>query len=200
MPTPVKGKWLFSSYRKEGNGAYLIDENKQVRFLGTAASPGAFAPDGKSFVYSKGIEYKFILFDCQRNKTKEIKTDYDPGCFTWSPDGTKFAYVGVEWTDKVNKQGEPRKHFFFGYIYIYDLSTGEHQLVWSGFREPKKDKFSKLRFSPDGSKLLFYNSIDNRPEKGIYLLDIAGNSIEKLYNWGGRGFFWLAAGWPAYCF
>ncbi|MGR8934909.1 MAG: Tol-Pal system beta propeller repeat protein TolB [Gammaproteobacteria bacterium] len=80
---------------------------------------------------------------------------------TWSPDGTKVAYVSFE-----NKTAQ---------IYIQTLATGERQMV-SGSRGIN----GAPSWSPDGTRLALTLSKDGNPE--IYVLNVASRSLRRLTN------------------
>lgn len=80
---------------------------------------------------------------------------------SWSPDGSKVAYVSFE-----NKTSQ---------IYIQTLATGERQMV-SGSRGIN----GAPSWSPDGTRLALTLSKDGNPD--IYVLNIAGRSLRRLTN------------------
>jgi TolB protein len=80
---------------------------------------------------------------------------------SWSPDGTKLAYVTFE-----NRQSQ---------IYIQDLYTGQRDLVTS---HPGIN--GAPQFSPDGKKLLLVLSKDKGGATEIYLLDLATRKETRL--------------------
>tara|TARA_R110001606_G_scaffold4636_1_gene21817 strand:- start:3015 stop:4289 length:1275 start_codon:yes stop_codon:yes gene_type:complete len=81
---------------------------------------------------------------------------------SWSPDGTRIAYVSFE------NQGRPN-------IYIHDLRSGSRRVVTS---------FSGINgapsWSPDGQKLAITLSRDGNPE--IYSINIDGSGLTRLTN------------------
>ncbi|MEP0175044.1 MAG: Tol-Pal system beta propeller repeat protein TolB [Paraglaciecola sp.] len=80
---------------------------------------------------------------------------------SWSPDGTKLAYVSFE-----NKRPQ---------IYIQDIYTMSRTQMTSfpGINGSPK-------FSPDGKKLALVLSKDGNPE--LYVMDIASKQIRRLTN------------------
>ena len=80
---------------------------------------------------------------------------------SWSPDGTKLAYVTFE-----NRQSQ---------IYIQDLYTGRRELVTShtGIN-------GAPQFSPDGKKLLLVLSKDKGGATEVYLLDLLTRKETRL--------------------
>ncbi|MGY0217733.1 Tol-Pal system beta propeller repeat protein TolB [Endozoicomonadaceae bacterium StTr2] len=78
---------------------------------------------------------------------------------SWSPDGTKVAYVAYE-----NKRPG---------IYIQDLRTGKRQLV-----SKEKGINSSPSWSPDGTKLAYMLSFGDNPN--IFVRDLRTNKLSQL--------------------
>lgn len=80
---------------------------------------------------------------------------------TWSPDGTKLAYVTFE-----NRQSQ---------IFIQDIYTGQREKLttFPGINGAPK-------FSPDGSQLAMVLSKDKNGATELYLMDIASKQVKRI--------------------
>jgi TolB protein len=80
---------------------------------------------------------------------------------TWSPDGTKLAYVTFE-----NRQSQ---------IFIQDRFTGQREKLttFPGINGAPK-------FSPDGSQLAMVLSKDKNGATELYLMDIASKQVKRI--------------------
>jgi TolB protein len=80
---------------------------------------------------------------------------------SWSPDGTKVAYVSFEQKKPV--------------IYVQDLITGQRRVISN-----QKGNNSAPSWSPDGSTLALALSKDGNTE--IYSVDASGSGLRRLTN------------------
>jgi hypothetical protein len=65
-------------------------------------------------------------------------------------------------------------------LYIDGLFTMQPKLV-STINLPEQDQFSKMKWSPDGQKLIFTNGDDNQ-KRFLWLYDLATNTFQTLYE------------------
>ena len=136
-----------------------------------------FAPDGKSLVYSHGLEAGSGIetADISRMCCAHVLTHdgrfADNVSPTYSPDGHRVAYVS-------NRTGTPE-------IYVMDDDgTGRSQLVPSDF-EPGGRPLPTYSpaWSPDGSQLVFDRDTPSGGRQ-LYLWSIGGGQIRQLTSVG----------------
>lgn len=123
---------------------------------------GAFLTRISYVVVKYGAEYPYQLMVADydgENEVNLLRSKQPLMSPSWSPDGTKLAYVSFE------------KHK--SQVYIQDLLTGRRQLLTS---------FEGINgspvWSPDGTKLALVLSKDGNPD--LYTLDIKTKSLTRL--------------------
>lgn len=104
--------------------------------------------------------YRLMISDYDGENEKALVLSPEPLMSpSWSPDGTKLAYVTFE-----NSRSQ---------IYIQNIYTGQRELVTSydGINGAPK-------WSPDGKKLALVLSKDGNPE--LYILELANKTLTRL--------------------
>lgn len=124
---------------------------------------GAFSTKIVYVTFEHGAKnpYKLQYADADGARAQTIlRSDQPIMSPSWSPDGTKIAYVSFE------DNGWPG-------IYIHDLSTGKRKEVMN----IKGSINGAPSFSPDGRHLALTLSKDGNPE--IYTLDLANGQLTR---------------------
>ncbi len=107
-------------------------------------------------------EYQLNYADADGKRSRTIFTSSEPVMSpSWSPDGTRVAYVSFE-------QGRPE-------IYLQELATGKRTRLTS-FRGLN----SSPVWSPDGKSIAMVLSKDGNPD--VYILDLASRKISNVTN------------------
>ena len=106
--------------------------------------------------------YQLNYADADGKRSRTIFTSSEPVMSpSWSPDGTRVAYVSFE-------QGRPE-------IYLQELATGKRTKLTS-FRGLN----SSPVWSPDGKSIAMVLSKDGNPD--VYILDLATRKISNVTN------------------
>ncbi|TKS54745.1 Tol-Pal system beta propeller repeat protein TolB [Luteimonas yindakuii] len=110
----------------------------------------------------ENARYALIVADSDGHNPQTVVRSNEPLLSpSWSPDGSKLAYVSFE---RRNSS-----------IYIQDINTGGRELV-SSFRGIN----SGPAFSPDGRRLALTLSRSGNPE--IYVMDLGSKALTQLTN------------------
>ncbi|MEZ0469350.1 Tol-Pal system beta propeller repeat protein TolB [Luteimonas salinilitoris] len=110
----------------------------------------------------QGARYALIVADSDGYNPQTVVRSNEPLLSpSWSPDGSKLAYVSFE-------RGNSS-------IYIQDVTTGGRELV-SSFRGIN----SGPAFSPDGRRLALTLSRSGNPE--IYVMDLGSKALTQITN------------------
>src|SRR5690606_32881950 len=108
----------------------------------------------------RDMRYALMVADADGWNPQEVVRSAEPLLSpSWSPDGTRLAYVSFE---RGNSE-----------VYVQDIGTGQRQAVTS-FRGIN----GAPAFSPDGSRLALTLSKGGNPD--IYVLDLASRALRQL--------------------
>jgi tricorn protease len=192
-PTTNLIEWIAAENRAEGmspspNGEFLaVDYRGEVFTVPTADDLGentqitrspwrdryaSYSPDGRylAYVSDQGAAEELWVYDLEDGSRSQISThaSQKTGNYTWSPDGTRIAYVAANRLFQVNVENGRTAEL------AYNQERG----------------FNLSQYSPDGGWLLY----DRRDESlgwQVYLLDIANRreidvTQHPFRNFGGQ--------------
>jgi len=164
------GHWIYLS-ANTGTGFHIWRQRypkgdpEQITAGATEEEGLSFAPDGKSFVTSIGIDLNTIwIHDSQGDR--QITSQgyaYQP---KFSPDGKRLYYM--------LKTGASTNTWVKGALWGTDLESGVNERLLSDFL------IQDYSISSDGSRVLFVVADDNTPGGQIWIAPTNGSSPPRL--------------------
>ena len=174
--TDKKRILFYRHYSQDASDVFVIDSdgrnelnitNSFSNDYGTANVIGemAWSPDGKKFVFDsdRDGDSEIYIYDFDSQQTTQITNNtFDDYKASWSPDGTKIAYVSV-------LQGKDTD------IFIFDLAKSTSANLTNN---PSRD--SDPTWSPDSREIMFVSNRAGNVE--IFIIGLDGRNIRKITN------------------
>jgi eukaryotic-like serine/threonine-protein kinase len=159
------GRWIYVS-ANTGTGFHIWrqrfpdGEPEQVTTGATEEEGLAFAPDGRSFVTSIGIELNTIWIHDQSGDRQVTSQGYayQP---RFSPDGKRLYYM--------LRAGASTLTFAQGTLWVSELDSNTRQRLFSDFL------MQDYNISPDGSSVVFTTVEDKAPDGPIWVAPLDGS-------------------------
>lgn len=181
--------WLVKA---DGSDLHELAPGQPTEGKGAAA----WSPDGNHIAFEGQGEFTALIYetDIAGTNPRLISTECakDPEkCLEFQPaysaNGKRMAFVRMTKTSRTSDQ--------VGVIGIRDLATGEVTLLESTRQAPPKAELSAPAWSPDGTRLIYYQvakNADGRPtgSSEMYIVNADGSGLHALKTPG------LAAGDP----
>jgi Tol biopolymer transport system component len=159
------GGWMYFS-ANSGNGFHIWRQRfpngdpEQVTAGATEEQGLAFAPDGRSFVTSIGVDQNTIWVHDSRGERQVTFQGY-AYLPKFSPDGKRLYYM--------LRSGVSTRTWVSGELSVTDLESGEHQRLLSDFR------MQDYSLSPDGKRVVF-TAIDDTGRLPVWIAALDGSS------------------------
>lgn len=159
--TQVTGYSIRTDERSMRHTAHQISD---IIYKALIGDPGAFATRiayvTETRTASGKRQYSLQVADADGFNPRPVLNSTQPLMSpSWSPDGSKLAYVSFE-------NGRP-------HIYIQDVRTGKRQLVSS-----HRGLNGAPAWAPDGTRLALVLSKDGSPD--IYILNLRNNKLQQV--------------------
>lgn len=130
--------------------------------------PGFFATR-LAFVRKDGALYSLVVSDSDGQNTQVALRSREPIIsLSWSPDGTRLAYVSFEERNGINKP----------IVYVHTLATGRRSIVAN-----ERGSNSSPAWSPDGKSLAVVLTRDGNSQ--IYLVNADGTGLRRVTRTNG---------------
>jgi Tol biopolymer transport system component len=153
---------------------------------GADNEPATTAPSASSAqVAMIGTDGNIGVYDRITGATTELTSNAGLGRVysqpTWSPDGTRLAFVGstapvsgIQAAGRAVRVGLRAQSAPSGSVHIADVAGGETVVIETPFPP------FYMYWSPDGSQLAFLGNDASIPGQGFGLIDTATNSVERV--------------------
>lgn len=171
----VKFRLMDAVKKTQLAGYSYTTDSKQMRLIGHKIAdvvyekltgvPGAFSTH-IAYVLKQGKRYELQVVDADGQNAQSVLKSAEPIISpTWSPDGSKIAYVSFEDKKPV--------------IYVQNMLNGSRRVL-ANF----KGSNSAPAWSPDGSKVALVLTRDNNGSQ-LYMMNADGSGLKRLTSGGG---------------
>jgi len=156
---------------------YLVDNSKtpEHQFI----SGFSFYSERNELLYGQVNEsndqrsYQLFKLNLNTGESIEVAEGINPA---WSPDGTEFAYLGMDGI-YISSIGEKEPIHLYNTIFFDPWSSSSS---WNGTPQP--------RWSPDGEWIVFHQCVTgdscSEDEAAIYKIRVSDGQLEKIFTGG----------------